>query len=378
MALDERQQVLEQLKKAERPLIAFRKQWTPDAAASAVALFSVLKGMGKRPEMVCDGFSPAPNLGFLPHLKQVRPEMTGLRRFIISVDTAKSRIGELSYEAKDGFLHIYLTPKTGSLEAGHVKLGSTDFQHDLIVTVDTPDLASLGTLREQAAEFFFQTPIVNLDHSPANEQYGQVNLVDPTAASVCEIVYLLAKDLGQAVGEELATALLAGTVAKTRSFKTGTLTPRTLTVSSELVSLGAKRDLIVASLYRTKTIPTLKLWGRALARMKSDPTQKVVSTVLTRQDFAMAGSEESVLTDVIDELIVSAPDAETIVLLYERADGQVCCLIRNDIRRNADRLTAPWGGTGGRAQAQCFLKGKTIAEAEQEVMAHLRAELTKA
>lgn len=377
MALSERQQVLEQLRKAERPLIAFRKDWNPDSAAAAVALAAALDGMGKKTEIVCDGFAPPEHLAFLPQLKRVRPEMSGLRTFIISVDTQKSRIGELSYEAKDGFLHIYLTPRNGSLDASQVKTGATDYRHDLIVTVDTPDAASLGGIRETAADFFYRTPILNVDHSPANERYGQVNCVDPTAAAASEVVYRLLRDLDRPVDADLATALLTGIVAKTRSFRSGAITPQTLTAASELVAAGARRDTIVASLYRTKSIPALKLWGRALARLKADSTLKLVSSVLTRQDFALAGAGEAALVDVIDELILSSPEAETVVLLYERDGGEVCCVIRSEIRRDADALTARWEGKGGRTHARCFLKGKSIGEAEQEILAHVRAEMQR-
>ena len=377
MALSERQQVLEQLRKAERPLIAFRKDWNPDSAAAASALAAVLEGMGKKCEIVCDGFAPPAHLAFLPQLKRVRPEMAGLRTFVISVDTQKSRIGELSYEAKEGFLHIYLTPKSGALDAGHVKTGVTDYRHDLIVVIDTPDLASLGAVREEAQDFFFRTPIVNLDHSPANERFGQVNWIDATAASSSEVVYRLARELERPIDADLATALLTGIVAKTRSFKSGAITPQTLTAASELVSAGARRDTVVSSLYRTKTIPTLRLWGRALARLKFDPGLKLVSAMLTRQDFALAGAGEAALADIVDELILSSPEAETVVLIYEREGGEVCCLVRSEIRREADALTARWGGEGGRAQSRCFLKGKSPGEAEQEILAHLRTEMQK-
>jgi len=377
MALSERQQVLDQLRKAERPLIAFRKDWNPDSAVAASALANVLEGMGKKCEIVCEGFASPEHLTFLPQLKRIRPEMAGLRTFVISVDTQKSRIGELSYEAKDGFLHIYLTPKSGALEAGHVKTSATDYRHDLIVTLDTPDLASLGAVRQDAADFFFRTPIVNLDHSPANERYGQVNWIDATAASSSEVVYRLIRELERPIDAELATALLTGIVAKTRSFKSGAITPQTLTAASELVAAGAKRDTIVSSLYRTKTIPTLRLWGRALARLKFEPALKLVSAMLTRQDFALAGAGETALADIVDELILSAPEAETIVLIYEREGGEVCCLIRSEIRREAAMLTAKWDGEGGRTQSRCFLKGKSPGEAEQEILTHLRVEMQK-
>lgn len=377
MALDERQQALSRLRAAERPLIAFRKDWNPDSVAASVALAHALEGMGKKCEIVCEGFAAPEHLAFLPQLKRIRPEMSGLRAFVISVDTRKSRVGELSYEARDGFLHIYLTPKSGAFDAGHVKTGATEYRHDLIVTVDTPDLASLGAVRGDAADFFFRTPILNLDHSPANELYGQVNWVEPTAASSSEVVYRLIRDLGRSIDAELATAIMTGIIAKTRSFRSGAITPQTLTTASELAAAGAKRDVIVSGLYRTKTIPVLRLWGRALARLKFDPTLKLVSSMLTRQDFALAGAGEAALADIVDDLILSAPDAETIVLIHEREGGEVCCLIRSEVRRDADALVARWDGTGGRTQSRCFLKGKSPGEAEQEILSHLRAELQK-
>lgn len=358
-------------------MIAFRRDWNPDAAASAVALAAVLEGMGKKTDVVCDGFAAPEHLAFLPQLKRVRSEMAGLRTFVISIDAQKNRIGELSYEAKGGFLHIYLTPKSGTLDASQVKTAATDYRHDLVVAVDTPDIASLGGLRETATDFFFRTPIVNIDHSPANERYGQANRVDVTAAATSEIVYRLARELERPVDADLATALLTGIVAKTRSFRAGAVTPQTLAAASELVAAGARRDVIVSSLYRTKTVPALRLWGRALARLKADATLKLVSSVLTRQDFALSGATEDELADVIDELILSSPDAETVVLLHEREGGEICCIIRSEVRRDADVLAARWDGSGGRTHARCFLKGKTISEAEREILAHVREEMKK-
>jgi nanoRNase/pAp phosphatase (c-di-AMP/oligoRNAs hydrolase) len=378
MALTETRQAIEQLRRAERPLIAFRKDWNPDAVASAISLALVLDGLGKKTEITCDGFVPDESLSFLPRLKDIRPVITSLRKFVISVDTRDRQVGELSYEAQDGRLNVYLTPKSGNFEPHHVQFSSTDYQHDLVIVIDTPDLVSLGATHEHATDFLFRTPIVNIDHSPANELYGQVNCVDVKATSSAEVVYGLIKELGHPINEELATALLAGMISKTRSFKDGALTPQSLTAASDLVALGAKRDLIVAKLYRTKTISTLKLWGRTLARMKFDPTLKLVSSVLTRQDFVLAGANIRDLADIVDELISAAPEAETVALIYEMEDGSVCCTVRNDARRNADSLTAPWGGEGTRVQSRCYLKGTPIVEAERDILAHLRTTLAKA
>jgi hypothetical protein len=103
-----------------------------------------------------------------------------------------------------------------------------------------------------------------------------------------------------------------------------------------------------------------------------------VSSVLTRQDFVLAGANIRDLADIVDELISAAPEAETVALIYEMEDGSVCCTVRNDARRNADSLTAPWGGEGTRVQSRCYLKGTPIVEAERDILAHLRTTLAKA
>lgn len=378
MALTERQQVIAQLRKSERPLICFPKSWNPDAVSSSVALFGMLTSMGKKPEMVSEGFVPQPHLGFLPSLDRVRSELSPLRKFVVSIDTRTHKVGELSYEAGEDALRIFLTPKSGQFDGSHVRTEATDFHHDLIITVDADDLDALGALPEEASDFFHHTPILNIGHSPANERFGQIDHVDVTATSVGEVLYLLAKEMDLPISEELATALLTGMIAKTRSFKEGSITPRALSLASELVSHGARRDLIVTSLYRTKDIPTLRLWGRALARMKHDASLGLVSTVLTRQDFALAGAGEDALAGVIDELISSSPEAETVALIYEVEARKVCCIVRSEKRRDADALVSRWKGRGGHVQSTCLIEDTDIAGAEKEILDHLRAALAGA
>ena len=68
-------------------------------------------------------------------------------------------------------------------------------------------------------------------------------------------------------------------------------------------------------------------------------------------------------------------DFETII--YEKDGGEVCCIIRSEIRRDAAALASRWEGQGGRTHAVCFLKGKTVGEAENEILAHIRSEIAK-
>ncbi|EKD89123.1 MAG: hypothetical protein ACD_34C00185G0001, partial [uncultured bacterium] len=126
----------------------------------------------------------------------------------------------------------------------------------------------------------------------------------------------------QMLDEYIATNLLTGIISKTKSFKTNTVTPRSLAIASHLIASGARREDIVKNLYQTKTLPSLKLWGRALAQLQSDPDRKIVWSTIHQTDFTETGTTPHELDQVIDELIINTPDAQHVYVVYEQTDPQ--------------------------------------------------------
>ncbi|MBI5405120.1 MAG: hypothetical protein HY976_02740, partial [Candidatus Kerfeldbacteria bacterium] len=127
--------------------------------------------------------------------------------------------------------------------------------------------------------------------------------------------------------DQVATSLLTGIIAKTKSFQSPTVTPRSLAVASHLISAGAKREEIIDHLFQSKSIASLKLWGRALARLQSDPGERLVWSVLSDQDFVKSGAAEDDLPGAIDELIMNVPSAELIVIIYARTGQPIRAVI---------------------------------------------------
>lgn len=386
MALTPDRQFTEAIERSRHALVTFRSAWTTDAVASALALRRILEKRGKKADIVVENFNPPAALGFLPGIADIKPEFRQLRRFTIELDISKIAVDELAYDHDGQKLRIHVAPKSGMYEAGHVTTAPGAFKYDLIITLDTPDYASLGKLYRDNTELFFAHPTVNIDHDPANEHYGNVNLVDLTATSTAEIVYrqFLGAD-APFLDEDTATLLLAGMMAKTKSFRGAAVTPRTLSTASELMAAGARRDQIVDQLYRTRSIPTLKIWGRALARLKFDPITKLAWTVLVRQDFVHAGAKEDRLSDVIEELILSAPEADVVAVLYEQESttepgrtAGVCALVSSERHGDALQLMAQLKPEGNRRLARICLTNMSIMDAEQRVKEVVAAALGKA
>ncbi|MEY4723802.1 MAG: hypothetical protein RLZZ324_1315 [Candidatus Parcubacteria bacterium] len=377
MAIKDEKKFLDAVSRAEHVLITFRKEWTTDAVATALALARVLAARGKKADIVADGFVVPKMLAFLPGIGEIKGAINQLRKFTIIVDVARTKLDELSYDLKGDKLHINVTPKEGQFKDADVTTLHSDYKYDLVVSLDTPDYAGLGRLFADHAEFFHATPVVNIDHDSSNERHGNINYVDITATSCAEVLYCMLKDGGEHfLDADIATCLMAGIVSKTRSFKTSSVTPRSLDIASALVAAGARRDEVVQNLYRTRTISTLKLWGRALARLKFDPVTRTAWSVLVRQDFAHAGSSEGEAEGVIDELMMNSPDADIVGLLYEGAAG-ICVLIATEKHGSALGLVASLKPEGDRRTARLCFPSMTIVEAEQAVLTAIHASLGK-
>ncbi len=373
MALTTEQQLLELLSHAKRLLITFSPTKGGDAIGSSLALAKFLTKQGKQVDVIASHWQIPPGFNFLPEIEKIKSELASLRKFIVSLNLDNTKLKELSYSVENNKLNIYLTPKNGSFAASDLTTRSSDFIYDAIFVLDSPDLESLGDLYHNNTDFFYQTTIINIDHNITNEHFGQINLVDFNVAATSELIFKLLQSLHpQDIDADIATCLYAALSSATKSFKTINITPDTLSKAAELIALGARREEVVTYLYRTKTLPMLRLWGRALARIKSDHTRKLVWLLLQPEDFIKSGAQESELSGVIDEVVTTAPEAGVIVLIYEPRPGETKILTQTNPGRNAFDLLKPFGPQGDRTIASAILINTTLLEAEKKIIDHLR------
>lgn len=377
VALNQIQQVYEAIQRAKNPLIVTRQAWDHDTISAGLGILKLMQRFEKNAHFVCENFNPHKNMKFLPHLEHVKPKLENINKLIIKVDTSKIKLQDISYDLKGDLLEIYLAPQSGAWSENDLRTQTTDYKYDLVISVGAADLESLGAIYEKHADFFYKTPIINIDANPANEHFGQINHVDITATSSSELVYGLIENINRSfIDEDLATLLLTGMITKTRSFKSTNVTPQTLAIASQLVALGARREEIIHNLYRTRTIQTLKLWGRALARLKADEPLGLVWTLLTRDDFIHSGSSPEDVEDVISELIANSPKASAILILYEDS-GAVRALLHTERPLNAIDLGRNWQAQGEPERVSFSPDEQELRQAEEQVISHLKKELEK-
>jgi nanoRNase/pAp phosphatase (c-di-AMP/oligoRNAs hydrolase) len=317
MELDITQQVFEQIRKSNKILIVLPQNVLADGLATALGLRLFLNKLQKDVLVASAGLAPE-NLKFLPGAETVTSQISARKSLVVTVDTTVKKLEEISYQTADDKAQIYLKAKGEEFTSQDLSFSTEKFPVDLIFVLGARSLEDLGRLYEQNTDLFFETPKINVDNHPDNEYFGQLNLVDITVSSVAELlVGVLQKYEQQLVDQDIATCLLLGIISSTRSFQHVQTTPKAFLKASELVVLGARQQEIIRHIYKTKPLPLLKLWGRALARMKILEDEKIIYSVLTSVDFEKAGATASDLLPVLAEFIDNISGHKIIAILAE-------------------------------------------------------------
>lgn len=371
MELSPKQQVTELVRKFNKILVVTHARPDGDALGSQLAVMSTLRALKKDVSAVM--LDEIPEMyRFMPQIEQLESKMKGSNDLVVSVNTSKVPVDKLKYNTKDDRLNVIITPKQGTYDEDDVEITSGSQSFDLIIVVDCPDLDRVGKLYEDNPDLFYETPVVNIDHHPSNDYFGAVNLVDLTATSTAEILVGVIEALGESlITEDVATQLLTGLVTDTGSFQNTNTTPKSLTVSAQLVAAGGRQQEIIQHVYKTKPLSTLRLWGRTLTKLQYDPQARMVWSTVSKQDFEETGGTTTDAKSVIDALMSSAPDAEIILLLRE-ADGKVDGSVRTAKGVDATKIVGFWNG-GGHTGAAGFDVPGTLEEVESQVVRQVRA-----
>jgi nanoRNase/pAp phosphatase (c-di-AMP/oligoRNAs hydrolase) len=379
MELSTLQQISDYINRARKILLAMPVHVTIDRLCSAYALSHVLAKMGKETALA-SAAQVLPNIEFLSDPPFVNKSFASGQSLVIDVSTANAQLDELSYQNEADKVQIFLKARgNAQFSPSDVSVTAGVLGFDLVVILGAQTLEDLGSLYQQNTELFFNTPKINLDIAPGNEYFGTINLIDVTASSVAEVAAQVIAALEQAVtDEDVATSLLGGIIANTHSFQDPATTPNTLTTASALIAQGARQQDIIKTLYKTKDFALLKLWGRALARIKTVPETSLLYSMLTRSDFEKTGEDGNRLILVLREMLENVAGFQTVALLGEQANGTRLLLaglphanILNLVHKLTEEVVQPTPLLGLYQVVELDLP-QPIAEAEQSLLNSIR------
>lgn len=209
-------------------------------------------------------------------------------------------------------------------------------------------------------------PSVVIDHHPGNTRFGTVHLVDPSAASSCEIMVDVADQLAWNMTPDIATCLLTGVYTDTGGLLHSNTTSAVYRTVARLLRSGARRQEIVHAVFRTAQVSTLRLWGRVLENIQITGEGGAISAV-RESDFRATGADYSELTGAID-YVNAVPGMRFSMVLSERSGAVKGSLrtLRDDVDVSA--MAGTFSGGGHRKAAGFSVQGKLQPEVRWKVV----------
>ncbi|MDO8264745.1 MAG: hypothetical protein Q7T34_00020 [Candidatus Parcubacteria bacterium] len=291
-----------------------------DLFCAAQSLFFTLKKMGKNATLQIKDVPE--KFRFLEH-EQPEP---GSREFTISINTAGKTISEMQYEKNPDNLKIHLAVSSGVLGGQDISfnhLSEELSRPDLIITLGSSSLDDLGSFFENDPSLFYETPLLNIDNNPDNENFGDVNIVEITVVSVSEIVDMVVRILDETfIDGHIATLLLAGIISASQNFQNTKIQPKTFEAASLLIKKGADHQKIIQKLFRQKSLPHIKLLGRVLENLEFNSEKDLYCASLTQKEISLAGCQPKDIAFVIEELRSSPYRISSLLLLWESRNSQ--------------------------------------------------------
>jgi len=247
--LTPKQQTSEAIRQAETILITTGQHPSVDQVAATLALAAILRKFGKKVSAIISDSLPQ-SAQFMDTAGLDR-SLSGLRDFVLKVDVSKSEVDKLRYEVEDSKLNVYITPFKGGFAPSDVTFGYGDFHYDIAVVLGVPTRARIDRVYADNQGLFNSIPVINLDFHRTNEGYGAINLIEPTASSLCEILVATSESLQAGlIDADIATIMLAGLMASTDRFTATHTTSKSLTVAAQMMAAGAKQQQVVKGLFR--------------------------------------------------------------------------------------------------------------------------------
>lgn len=239
-----------------------------------------------------------------------------------------------------------------------------------IIAVDAADSPRMGNVRHLFTE---DAKILNIDHHPTNDLFGNINVIRTDAAATAEIMYELAQANGFEINADLATCIYTGLLTDTGGFRYSNTSPNVLKIASELLQFGLKPGELAERCLEETTLEHIFLLRRSLQSLKITHQKQVASLKVTREDLLQTGATSEDAGGFVNHCR-NIEGVEVGLFFFETESGHVKVSFRSRSRVDVARIAKELGGGGHARAAGCTLR-TSMNEAELIAFAKIREAL---
>lgn len=300
--------MIEEIKRAiysgNRFLITSHIRLDGDALGSELALYLMLKGLGKQ-AVVCNQDETPEQYRFLPGAETI----------------------------------VHRLEHTDSFDVGFV-LDCANLER---VGNLAADIASIGTL-------------ISIDHHISNNGFARIHMLDPEASSTAEILYRLIMAMKLELTPDICTNLYAAILTDTGGFRYYNTSSETLRSAGDLIEGGANPQWISENIYESEPPEKLKLLAAAMGTMEIDLEGKVAYMVVTSDHLRQTGATLD-HTDGFVDIPRTVRGVDIALLFTQIEENRFKISLRSKGSVNVEKIASKFGGGGHTNAAACRIQG---------------------
>lgn len=168
---------------------------------------------------------------------------------------------------------------------------------DRVIAVDCADESRMGAA---TAWFASGARLLNIDHHPTNDGFGDVPLIRTDASATAEILYELISAMGVPWNKAMAECIYTGILTDTGGFRYSNTTPAALRIASEMMERGADGHGIAERLLERVAPAHIQLLKRALATLSFAAENRISWMTVTRADMAETEAKNEDLEGLVN------------------------------------------------------------------------------
>ena len=232
------------------------------------------------------------------------------------------------------------------------------------VSLECPGLDRVGKLKKV---FLRSKKIINLDHHPSNDYFGDFNYVDDKAAAVGEQVYNILLGLGVKIDLDIANCLYTSLLTDTGSFAYSNTTKKTHQIVVELMDYGVNPSEIYENVYEVSSLGKIQLLGKALNSLHTDKKRGVAWITLMKDSFDKTGASYGDSEGIIN-YARSIKGVNVAMSFIELQNGRVKISFRSkrdDI--DVNKIAVSFKGGGHKRASGAVIEG-SMKEVKEKVL----------
>jgi bifunctional oligoribonuclease and PAP phosphatase NrnA len=162
---------------------------------------------------------------------------------------------------------------------------SPDASFDVGFVLDAGELKRAGSRIRPACRI-----LINIDHHPHSEDFGEIYYVDERASATGVLVYRLLQAAGWPISLPVATCIDTTLLSDTGSFRYSNADPEAFHVAGEMVALGVDPWAIASGLYESQEECRLRLLGQVLPTLDVSPCGTFAAVTVTEEMIRATGA----------------------------------------------------------------------------------------